>query len=123
MGTLQISTSHNFANTGPIKKIQNVLKSEWWDLSAYEISWILLTVRYIALDHLTWNDPLIFTDLTLNLKQMFTLQNFSEALWPSGWALGQATWAKMTIKLLHLWRQSQKIRTPKQKFFFRVQST
>jgi len=28
MGTLQISTSHNFANTGPIKNIQNVLKSE-----------------------------------------------------------------------------------------------
>jgi len=28
MGTLQISTSHNFANTGPIKKNQNVLKSE-----------------------------------------------------------------------------------------------
>jgi len=57
MGTLQISTSHNFANTGPIKNIQNVLKSEWWDLSAYEISLILLTIRYIALDHLTRNDP------------------------------------------------------------------
>jgi len=28
MRTLQISTSHNFANTGPIKKIQNALKSE-----------------------------------------------------------------------------------------------
>jgi len=28
MGTLQISTSHNFANTSPISKIQNVLKSE-----------------------------------------------------------------------------------------------
>jgi len=28
MGTLQISTSHNFVNTGPIKKIQNVLKSQ-----------------------------------------------------------------------------------------------
>jgi len=59
MGTLQISTSHNFANTGLIKKIQNVLKSEWWDLSAYEISWILLTVRYIALDRLTRNDPAV----------------------------------------------------------------
>jgi len=50
-------------------------------------------------------------------------ENFSETLWPSGWALGQATWAKMTQKLLHLWRQSQKIRTPNQKIFFRVQST
>jgi len=28
MGTLQISTSHNFANTGPITKIPSVLKSE-----------------------------------------------------------------------------------------------
>jgi len=23
-------------------------------------------------------------------------ENFSEILWPSGWALGQVTWAKMT---------------------------
>jgi len=50
-------------------------------------------------------------------------ENFSETLWPSGWALGQATWAKMTLKLLYLWRHSQKIRTPNQKFFFQVQST
>jgi len=28
METLRISTSHNFANIGSIKKIQNVLKSE-----------------------------------------------------------------------------------------------
>jgi len=27
------------------------------EISAYEVSWILLTVRYIALDRLTWNDP------------------------------------------------------------------
>jgi len=45
-------------------------------------------------------------------------ENFSETLWPSGWALGQATWTKMTLKVLHLWRQSQKIRTPNQKIFF-----
>jgi len=31
-------------------------------------------------------------------------ENLSETLWPSGWALGQATWAKMTPTLLHLWR-------------------
>ena len=41
----------------------------------------------------------------------------------SSWALGQVTWAQMTLKLLHLWRQSQKIRTPNQKIFFWVQST
>jgi len=36
-------------------------------------------------------------------------ENFSKILWPSGWALGQVTWAKMVPKLLHLWRHSQKI--------------
>ena len=50
-------------------------------------------------------------------------ENFSETLRPSGWALGQATWAKMTPKLLHLWRQSQKICNPQPKNFFQVQST
>jgi len=39
-------------------------------------------------------------------------QNFSKMLWPSSWAIGQVTWAKMTQKLLHLWRHSQKIRNP-----------
>jgi len=42
-------------------------------------------------------------------------ENFSKTL---GWALGQVTWHKMTLKLLHLWCQSQKIRTPNQKIFF-----
>jgi len=45
-------------------------------------------------------------------------ENFSETLWPSGWALCQATWAKMTLKLLHLWRHSQKICIPQAKKFF-----
>ena len=44
-------------------------------------------------------------------------ENFSETLWPSGWALDQATLASMNPKLLHLWRHSQKIDTPNQKFF------
>jgi len=50
-------------------------------------------------------------------------ENFSKTLWPSGWALGQATWAKMTPKLLHLWCQPKKSSPPNQKNFFRVQST
>jgi len=50
-------------------------------------------------------------------------ENFSEILWPSGWALGQATRAEMTLKLLHLWRYSQKATPPNQKTFFRVQPT
>jgi len=52
-------------------------------------------------------------------------ENFNEILWPSGWALGQATWAKMSEKLLHLWRPSQKkskIYNPQPKNFFRVQT-
>jgi len=39
-------------------------------------------------------------------------ENISEILWPSGWAVGQATWAKMAQKLLHLWRHSQKTNNP-----------
>jgi len=49
-------------------------------------------------------------------------KNFSETLWPSGWALGQVTWAKMALKLLHLWRHSQKVRNPQRKTLFRVQT-
>jgi len=49
-------------------------------------------------------------------------ENFSETLWPSSLALGQATWAKMAQKLLNLRCQSQKIHTPTQKNFFRVRS-
>jgi len=49
-------------------------------------------------------------------------ENFREILWPSSWALGQATRAKMAQKLLHLWHHSQKIRNPYSKNFFGVQS-
>jgi len=45
-------------------------------------------------------------------------ENISKILWPSGWTLGQVTWAKMTQKLLHLWRHSQKIHTPQPKKIF-----
>jgi len=46
-------------------------------------------------------------------------ENFSEILYPSGSALGQATWNKMAQKLLHLWRHSQKNSTPQpQKFYY-----
>jgi len=50
-------------------------------------------------------------------------ENFIKTLWLSGWALGQVTWAKITPKLLHLWRHSQKIHKPQPKNFFRLQST
>jgi len=45
-------------------------------------------------------------------------ENFRKILWPSGWTLGQVTWAKMAQKLLHLWCHSQKICNPQQKKFF-----
>jgi len=45
-------------------------------------------------------------------------ENYSKIFWHSGWALGQVTWAKMTQKLLYLWRQSQKICNPQQKKIF-----
>jgi len=54
-------------------------------------------------------------DLDLSLVSN---KNFSEILWPSSWALGQETWAKMAPKLLHLWRHSQKIWNPQPKNFF-----
>ena len=47
-------------------------------------------------------------------------ENFSEILWPSGWALGQVTWAEMTQKLLYLWHHSQqniRICNPQPKIF------
>jgi len=54
------------------------------------------------------------TDLDLSL---ISNENFSETLWPSGWALGQVSWAKMAQKPLHLWRHSQKICNPQPKNF------
>jgi len=45
-------------------------------------------------------------------------ENFRETLWPSGWALVQAIWAKMTLKLFHLWCHSRKIHNPQGKKFF-----
>jgi len=44
-------------------------------------------------------------------------ENFSEILRPSGWALGQVTWAKMAQKLPHLCCHSQKICNTTKKFF------
>jgi len=41
-------------------------------------------------------------------SSLVSYENFSEILWPSGWALGQVAWAKMAQKLLHLWHHSQK---------------
>jgi len=57
------------------------------------------------------------TQKTLD-SSLVSNENFSETLWPSGWALGQVTWAKMVQKLLHLWCHSQKICNPHPKIFF-----
>jgi len=37
-----------------------VVKRVFLVLSARQISWNLLTVRYISLDHLTWNDLALY---------------------------------------------------------------
>jgi len=49
-------------------------------------------------------------------------KNFSKILWLSGWALGQATWAKMAHKLLHLRHHLQKMSNTQPKNFFQVQA-
>jgi len=54
-------------------------------------------------------------DLDLSLVSN---ENFSEILWPSGWALGHVTRAKIAQKLPHLWCHSQNIRNPQPKNFF-----
>jgi len=51
-------------------------------------------------------------------RACFFYEKLSKILWPRGWTLGQATWAKMAQKLLHLWRHSQKIHNPQPKIFF-----
>jgi len=51
-------------------------------------------------------------------SSLLSNENFSETLWPSGWTVGQVTWAKMTLKLLHLWCHSQKIHNPQPKNLF-----
>jgi len=50
-------------------------------------------------------------------------ENFSEILWPSGWALGQATWAKVAQNYLTYDVSHKKSATPNQKIFFRVQTS
>jgi len=52
-----------------------------------------------------------------SVSNLVSNENFSEILWSSGWALGQATWAKMAQKRLHLWRHSQKSTTTNEENF------
>ena len=79
-----------------------------------------MLINLFILDHNFWTKnarKLIKGSKDWDLS-LVSNENFSEKLWPSGWTLVQATWAKMTLKLLHLWRQSQKIRTPQPKKYF-----
>jgi len=71
------------------------------------------------LDHNFWtrNARKSIKGSTDSYSNLVFNENFRETLWPSSWALGQATWGKMTPKLLHLC-QSQKIRNPQPKNFF-----
>jgi len=49
-------------------------------------------------------------------------KNFSEILPCNGWHLGPGEMGQGGLKILHLWHHSQKIHTPNQKYFFRVQT-
>jgi len=46
-------------------------------------------------------------------------ENFSEILWPSGWALGQVIWAKMAYFTYDVTHKKSAI--PNQKNFFQVE--
>ena len=49
-------------------------------------------------------------------------KNFSEILQPNGWRLKPGKVGQGSLKVLYLWRHSQKPASPKQKIFFRVQT-
>jgi len=71
-------------------------------------------IDLFILDHNFWNRNArkLIKGSTDSDSSLVTNEDFSEILWPSRWALGQATWTKMSQKLLHLWCQSQKIHNP-----------
>jgi len=46
-------------------------------------------------------------------------KSFSEILPPNSWRPGPGKVGQGGLKVLHLWRYSQKTRTPKKKFFFK----
>jgi len=50
-------------------------------------------------------------------------ENFSKILPPNGWRPGPGKVGQGGLKVLHLWRHSQKNCIPQAKNFFRVQST
>jgi len=50
-------------------------------------------------------------------------KNFSKILPPNGWRPGPGKVGQGGLKVLHLWRHSQKTRNPQAKNFFRLQST
>ena len=95
------------------------LRFKSYDLSKniWLISWL---INLFILDHNFWtrNARKSIKGSKDSDSSLVSNENFSKTLWPSGWALGQATWAKMTAKLLHLWRHSLKIHTPQPKKFF-----
>jgi len=45
-------------------------------------------------------------------------KNFSEILPPNGWRPGPGKVGQGGLKVLHLWRHSQKTHTPRQKIIF-----
>jgi len=74
-------------------------------------------INLFILDHYFWtrNARKLIKGSKDSDSSLVSNENFSETLWQSGWALGQARWAKMTWN--YLWRQSQKICIPQPKIF------
>ena len=72
------------------------------------------------LDHNVWtrNARMLIKGSKDSDSNLVSNENFSETLWPSSWALGQATWAKMTYDVSH-----KKSAPPNQQIFFQAQST
>jgi len=96
---IKILNVYNFGNTGPITKIPTLLSSEAWDLSPYQILWILEKVRWkipVFLDHLTWNDSLPLCE-EVGIGN-FAVESDSDILsmtlqpWVPGWNLEVGSW-------------------------------
>ena len=67
-----------------------------------------MLINLFVSDHNFWTrNPRILIKGSKDLdSSLVSYENFNKILSSSSWALGHVTWAKMTQKLLHLWRLS-----------------
>jgi len=115
---IKISNVYNFGNTGPITKIPTLLSSEAWDLSPYQILWILEKVRWkipVFLDHLTWND-------SLPLCEEVGIRNFAVESESDILSMTLQPWVQLGSRKLrcHFWCYNNNIRSNVFRSFFDV---